>query len=92
MDTVRRSAPGRGRSALWFAACAATALHGLALWAYWSPRALMLSQLGVSLALVALALVLRPGLGRTLAGLAVNLVFSIVAMLAGAAIVVAGFH
>lgn len=92
MEAVRTKTPGRSKLALWFAACLATALHGLALWAYWSPYAPVWSQLGVSFALVVLAVILRPGLGRTLAGLALNLAVSIVAMMAGAVIVVAGFH
>lgn len=91
MDAVRGKASGRGKTTLWFVACLATAVHGLALWAYWTPQAPLLSQLGVSLALVVLAAIIRPGLGRTLIGLALNLGLSIAAMLAGAAIVVAGF-
>jgi hypothetical protein len=90
-----RDRPGGGvRLAIWLTLCVAAAAHGLIQWAF-APtiQTFCLTQLGVSLVLgLTAATVLRTDAGWTLAGLFLNLMLSVAGFLAGAAIMIAGFH
>ena len=81
------------RLAIWLTLCTLGAVHGLVQWAFLPTiQTFCLTQLGVSLALGLAATVLRPDAGWTLGGLFLNLVLSVVAFYAGAAVMIAGFH
>ena len=94
MVEARDGPRGGVRLAIWLTLCVAAAAHSVVQWAFMpTVLTLCLAQLGVTLVLVlAAATVLRPGAGWTLAGLFLNLVLSIAAFFAGAALMVAGFH
>jgi hypothetical protein len=94
MTEVQGRRGGGARLAIWLTLCGLGALHVFVpLMVAPTLQALCLGQLAVSLALgLTGALALRLGAGWTLGGLFVNLALSVVVLLAGAAMVVAGFH